>query len=490
MIRTSRFLRRSHPRLPGGGLFISMVDSTIAAVATPAGFGGISIIKISGPNAIPLAADIFKPASTNHRDNPVSGGFESHRMYYGHIVDDRSDRILDEVLLAVMKAPRSYTREDVVEINCHGGSASVRAILELVLRNGARLAEPGEFTRRAFMNGRIDLTQAEAVIDFINARSIRALEVSAALISGAIRKEVEAARSSCVAILARMEAGIDFPEDVEEAIDGSAMSSSLRQEVIRPMEQLIQNFSKGRAIREGVKIAIIGRPNVGKSSLMNRLLLRERAIVTPYPGTTRDAIEDTLVIQGLAVSLWDTAGLHESGDPVESLGMQKTFEHMDQADLVLVVIEAQRPLSADDFHLYNKIGSKPALLVLNKIDLLDGCSMPAIIPEEWAASPPILVSALTGQGVEKIKEKILEAVRLDGSLEPVEAIIPNLRQKALLDRCVEAAEAAAAGLENGDAPELVDIHLREVLDGMDEILGIGVKTDVLDSIFSRFCIGK
>jgi tRNA modification GTPase len=471
-------------------MLIAMVDSTIAAVATPAGTGGISIIKISGPNALPIASSIFKPAPKGRPDTRVLSGLESHRLYYGHIVDDRSGRNLDEVLLAVKKAPRSYTREDVVEINCHGGAVSVRAVLDLVLRSGARLAEPGEFTRRAFLNGRIDLTQAEAVVDVINARTSRALEVSAALISGAFRKEVEAARCFCVEMLARIEVGIDFPEDVEEAIDGPAMSRSLRQEMVRPMQQLIRNFSEGRALREGLKVAIIGRPNVGKSSLMNRLLFRERAIVTPFPGTTRDAIEDTLVIQGLALSLWDTAGLHESRDPIESIGMQKTFEHSAQADLVLLVLEAHQALSADDFHIFNKIGSKPVVLVLNKMDLLNGGSMPAVIPEEWGTSPRVLVSALTGQGIEKLQEKVLDLARGDGRLEPAAAIIPNLRQKELLERCVESAEAAAACLENRDASELVDIHLRDVLDGMDEILGIGVKTDILESIFSRFCIGK
>jgi tRNA modification GTPase len=467
-----------------------MVDSTIAAVATPAGTGGISIIRISGPNAISIASAIFQPASKSQWDNPVPGGPESHRLNYGHIVDVPSGRILDEVLLAVMKAPRSYTREDVVEINCHGGSVSARIVLELVLKSGARLAEPGEFTRRAFMNGRIDLTQAEAVIDLINARTSRALEVCSALISGVFSKELSLLRSICIEMLARIEAGIDFPEDVAEEIDVPELSRSLRKKLIRPMQRLIRNFSEGRTIREGLKVAIIGRPNVGKSSLMNRLLLRERAIVTPYPGTTRDAIEDTLVIQGLAMSLWDTAGLHESGDPIEFIGMQKTFEHTAQADLVLLVLEAHRPLSADDFFIHNKIGSKPFVLVLNKIDLLDGCATPAIIPEGWAASPQMPVSALTGQGIEKIKKKLLEWARGDGRLEAADAIIPNLRQKCLLERCVESAEAAAAGLENGEAPELVDIHLREVLEGMNEILGIGVKTDILESIFNRFCIGK
>jgi tRNA modification GTPase len=471
-------------------MLIAMVDSTIAAVATPAGTGGISIIKISGPDALPIASSIFKPALNGIPDTRVPGRLESHRLYYGHIVDNNTGRKLDEVLLSVMKAPRSYTREDVVEINCHGGSVSVRAVLELVLRSGARLAEPGEFTRRAFMNGRIDLTQAEAVADLIQARTSRALEASAALVSGAFRKEVETARSFCVAMLARMEAGIDFPEDVEEAIDGRTMIRILRQEIIQPMQQLIRNYSEGRAIRDGLKIAVIGRPNVGKSSLMNRLLCRERAIVTPYPGTTRDVIEDTIVIQGLALSIWDTAGLHESDDPIELIGMQRTFEQSAQADLVLLVLEAHQPLSADDSQIFHKIGSRPVVLVLNKMDLVKSDSIPALIPPEWRPLPQVMVSALTGQGIEKLKEKVLELARGDCPLEPAAGIIPNLRQKGLLERSVKSAESVVAGLENRDPPELVDIHLKEVLDGMDQILGIGVQTDILENIFSRFCIGK
>lgn len=470
----------------------TMLDSTIAAVATPAGTGGISIIRISGPRSIPIAASIFQPAANAGRDQTCPLSLASHRLYYGYICDDRSGRTVDEVLVAVMRSPRSYTREDVVEINCHGGPAAVRAVLDLVLRKGARLADPGEFTRRAFLNGRIDLTQAEAVIDVINARTHQSIEVAAAQVTGIFRKEIERIRSSLIEILVHNEAVIDFPEeeDVEQDPSGFKQMLSLRQDAILPLAELLRNYHDGRAIREGFNVAIVGRPNVGKSSLMNRLLSNERAIVTPYPGTTRDAIEDELVIQGVVISLWDTAGLHESVDPVEAIGMQKTFERAEHADLILFVLEAHRPLAAEDFVIYRKIASKPIVFVLNKIDLADGCSPADAIPDDWAESSRAPVSALTGIGIEALREMISKNVRGDGYLQTAAATIPNLRQKVLLEGCLEAIEAAVLGLEKRDSPELVDIHLRQALDRLDEILGNKVKVEIIDAIFSRFCIGK
>jgi tRNA modification GTPase len=469
-----------------------MVDSTIAAVASPAGAGGIVIIRMSGPDSVPIAARIFQPAQKKLRGQLTPEGFVSHRLYYGHIFEHIDGKALDEVLLAVMRAPHSYTREDVVEINCHGGTAAARAVLDLILQNGARLADPGEFTRRAFLNGRIDLTQAEAVIDVINARTKQALEVATAHTSGAFRKELEGIREILIDMLARNEAAIDFPEedDVKEDTNFSAMIQSLRQKALDPIAKLIQNYHEGRSIREALNVAIVGRPNVGKSSLMNRLLSRERAIITPHPGTTRDAIEDELLLKGIAVRLWDTAGLHESEDPVEAIGIQKTFERIELADLILFVLEAHRPVGAEDIAIYNKINSKPVVLVLNKIDLIDEFWQPGQIPEGWFQSSRMLVSALTGEGIDALRNKILVYVTGDGCSEKAPAIIPNLRQEELLEDCMQSAEAAADSLANHDSPELVDIHFRQAVDKIDEILGSNVKTDIIDHIFSRFCIGK
>ena len=465
-------------------------SSTIAAIATPAGSGGISIIRVSGPNALPIAAALFQPSAGGPGNRPAVLSFESHRLYYGHLVDPVSGRSLDEVLLSVMKAPRSYTREDVVEINAHGGPVAVRSILEAVLRQGARLAEPGEYTRRAFLNGRIDLTQAEAVADLINARSERSLESAIAQLEGGLRQAVQAIQAFCLDLLVRLEAGIDFPEDVGELVDTRKTADELRERVITPLKRLIHNHVQGRVIHEGLKVAIVGRPNVGKSSLMNRLLSRERAIVTPFPGTTRDVIEDTLMVQGVPVMLRDTAGLHASRDPVETLGMAKTLENSGSADLVLFVLEAHRPLDEEDVRVYEWIRSRPMLIVLNKIDLLNGSAAPAEVPDGWSREPCVRISALSGQGVEELQERIIQAATGASGIEVAGTVIPNLRQKELLERSLASAAAAASDLVNGSGPELVAIHLTRAADGLGEILGTTVKLDILDAIFSRFCIGK
>ena len=465
-------------------------SSTIAAIATPAGSGGISIIRVSGPDAVPIATALFQHCAGGPGNRPAGPSFESHRLYYGHIVDPASGRTLDEVLLAVMKAPRSYTREDVVEINAHGGPVAVRSMLKAVLCQGARLAEPGEFTRRAFLNGRIDLTQAEAVADLINALSERSLESAAVQLGGGLRQEVQTIRTLCLDLLVRLEAGIDFPEDVGELINARETFAGLHEQVITPLKQLIRNHVQGRIIHEGLKVAIVGRPNVGKSSLMNRLLGRERAIVTPYPGTTRDVIEDTLIVQGVPVILRDTAGLHASRDPVETLGMAKTLENSGSADVVLFVIEAHQPLGEEDLRVYEWIRLRPMLIVLNKIDLLNESAAKAEIPDDWPRERCVRISALSGQGVEELQERIIQTATGESGLEVSGAVIPNLRQKELLERSLASVAAAATDVVNGSAPELVAIHLTQAAAGLGEILGATVKMDILDAIFSRFCIGK
>jgi tRNA modification GTPase len=467
-----------------------MDDSTIASIATPAGTGGISIIKISGPRAITIASTLFQGASPGRPDPAQPVEFKSHRLHLGRIIDPVNGTFLDEVLLSVMRAPHSYTCEDVVEINSHGSPAAVQAILEMVLRIGARLAEPGEFTRRAFLNGRIDLTQAESVIDLINARSARALEIFSAQLSGTLRQEIMKLRGLCVDLLSRVEAGIDFPEDVEEDFDGAAVGRDIHGQVIVPIRQLISLHAEGRAIRDGLTVAIAGRPNVGKSSLMNRLLRRERSIVTQFPGTTRDAIEDILVIKGVPVSVWDTAGLQEPGGPVESIGIQKTWECCAHADLILFVVEAHKPLSDDDFRIFSRIRSKPVVCVFNKIDLLGKASREPELPSDWLQFPSIPVSAMKGLGLDELRAAIIQSAWSESVMSVHGKIMPNLRQKLVLERCAAAAEATVDCIEKGGTPEIVAIHLREVVDYLDEVLGARVKTDILENIFNRFCIGK
>jgi tRNA modification GTPase len=466
-----------------------MNETTIAALATPAGTGGICIIKISGPSAISIARAIFKPAAPKSGCEPESC-LESHRLYYGHVVDPASGCNLDEVLLSVMKAPRSYTREDVVEINAHGGPVAAREIIKLVLDQGARLAEPGEFTRRAFLNGRIDLTQAEAVVDLIQARTARFLQSAAAQAGGVLRQDIERVREACTEALVCLNASIDFPEDVGEISDNRTMASTLQARLIAPLARLLQNYSDGRVLREGLTVVIVGRPNVGKSSLMNRLLSRERAIVTPHPGTTRDIIEDNLILRGIPVSLADTAGIHDSPDPVEVIGMQKALEQAQSADLILLVLEANRPLSGEDAAIFEKIRSKPVFFVLNKTDLLGPSGAAVEFPSDWPIEGRFLVSALNGQGVEALRDELNQSAGGANGLSSVGSVIPNLRQKIVLERCLAAASDAVDALGQDAPAEIIAIHLSDVMDGCAEILGTHVKVDLLESIFSRFCIGK
>jgi tRNA modification GTPase len=476
-----------------------MENSTIAAIATPGGRGGIGIIKISGSRALPIAAAIFAsaafhpPSIPNERSgaaNQTPGdGFKSHRLYYGNIIDPESRRVLDEVLLSVMKGPQSYTREDVVEINAHGGQVAVNAILELVLKQGAQLAEPGEFTKRAFLNGRIDLTQAEAVIDIINARTDKSLQVAAAQVQGTLSKPVTEIRQYLIELLTRTEAGIDFPDDVAEIIDPVAAIAEIENAVIEPLQRLIQQHDDGNVLRDGLKVAVVGRPNVGKSSLMNCLVKKERVIVTALPGTTRDTVEEAFNINGFPILLADTAGLHDTHDLIETIGIEKTIENVNGADLVLLMVEAHRALSEDDCKIFERFRSKPILVVINKIDLVDNGTT-VDIPGDWAPCNNVRVSALYDRGIETLKEQIVATAFGDHPLDLEAGIVPNLRQKLLLDDSLNAARAIRHEFNNGQPMELIAIQLQDAVDALGQILGATVKVDVLDQIFSRFCIGK
>ncbi len=475
-----------------------MDNSTIAAIATPGGRGGIGIIKISGPEAVSIAARIFSPAEQGANSSPglsktanatVPGELDSHRLRYGHIIDPDSERIVDEVLLSVMKAPRSYTREDVVEINAHGGPVALNAILELVCKHGARIAAPGEFTRRAFLSGRIDLTQAEAVIDIINARTEKSLQVATAQVDGKLGKAVTQIRDFLVELLTHIEAAIDFPDDVEEIAEPSRIRAEVTSRAIKPLRALIQHHLDGRVLREGLKVAVAGRPNVGKSSLLNCLVQRQRAIVTEVPGTTRDAIEETINVNGYAVILTDTAGLHTTDDPIETIGIEKTIENVDGADLVLFMVEAHQPVNDDDDRIFERIRTKPVIIVVNKIDLTNGNAI-CQIPASWGAINSVYTSALFDRGIDLLKEQIVKTAFGKEPIDLDSAIVPNLRQKALMADSLDTAEAIKRALKNGTPMELVAIHFQEAIDSLGQILGDNARVDLLEQIFSRFCIGK
>jgi tRNA modification GTPase len=475
-----------------------MDNSTIAAVATPGGRGGIGIIKLSGPRAVSIATTIFSPAESKLKSasgkTPCTkensrGGFQSHRLYLGHIIDPENRRIVDEVLLCVMKAPRSYTKEDVVEINAHGGQIAVNTILELVLRQGGRIAEPGEFTKRAFLNGRIDLTQAEAVIDVINARTDKSLQVAAAQIKGQLKRSVEQIREFLIEFLIRVEAGIDFPDDVADIVDSKAAVGEIKTRVIQPLKRLIQHHLDGNILREGLKVSVVGRPNVGKSSLLNRLLERDRAIVTAVPGTTRDTIEETLNIKGFPIILADTAGLHDTNDPIETLGIEKAMKNIGGADMVVFMVEANRSLTKEDYKIYNKVHSKPFIIAINKIDLVNGKN-PVLLPDSWRKKDCVEISALYNRGIEQLKGQMIQTAFGKEPIDIETSIVPNLRQKLLMEDSLRASGVIKRELENDTAMELIAINLQEAIDSLSQILGTNVKVDVLNQIFSRFCIGK
>ena len=477
---------------------MTTASDTITALATPAGRGGIGIIKISGKDAFGLARAIFRPAKScrdansdmdRHDLDERFFEFETHRLYYGHIVDPDENLMLDEVLISAMRAPHTYTREDVVEINAHGGAVALHAILRLVLRKGARMAEPGEFTRRAFLNGRIDLTQAEAVIDVIKARTQKNLELATAQMSGKLSEQVSQARKALVALLTHAEAAIDFPDEVEDLLEPENTKMIVQEEVLAPLKALIRNYIDAHVFRDGITVAVVGRPNVGKSSLLNQLVKKDRAIVTDLPGTTRDIIEETLNLKGIPVVISDTAGVHPTDHPIEKIGIEKTLAHVNGADLVLFLLEANCPPGTDDHLIYEKIKSKRIIMVLNKIDLLQNESATQL-PGNWQFDDQVQISALYDRGIDQLEDKI---VRLAGGENPLDMnpdIVPNLRQKILLETSLNAAEAVIDAFKNGSTSDLVAIHLQEAIDALGAISGENARMDVLDEIFSRFCVGK
>ncbi len=470
-----------------------MVSPTIAAIATPSGSGGIGIIRISGPSAFQIGSSIFRHTSlTDHSiDKPTPGTssiLKSHHMYFGHIFDQDKSRLIDEVLIVFMKAPRTYTREDVVEIHAHAGPYILRAILELVLKNGARLAEPGEFTRRAFLNGRIDLTQSEAIIDLINAKSSLALTVAFSQVSGGLSLKIKKVRDVLISILSQLEAAIDFPDEVGDILNIEDTSVQIHSSVYTPVQEMIKKYEETGFLRKGVKIVIVGGPNVGKSSLMNQLVNKDRSIVTPIPGTTRDLIEEHLTLNGIHTILSDTAGIHDTDDPVEIIGIERAQTQIDTADLILFMIQAGSPVSENEKKIFERIHNRDTFLVVNKSDLVEPSYEPEI-PPQWKTVPVMLVSALYKNGINRLKSSISNKFS-DQLKEEGDLVVPNLRHKIALERCLESTAAFEQGLNNSVSCDLLAIDLKISIDALNEITGENVGADILDRIFEDFCIGK
>ena len=462
---------------------IADLEDTIAAIATPAGFGGISIIKISGPASRTCLDAVFKPARGG-ASSDLSG---NPRPQLGHIIDPEDGSIVDEVLVSIMLAPRTYTRQDVVEINCHGGPVVTRSILEMILAQGVRNAEPGEFTLRAFLNGRINLTQAEAIVDLIQAKSIKAAQAGAQLIRDGLGDRLRGLKAHLLGILVEVEAEIDFEDDLEAPLPLSPHGSKVREVLLPEIRRLIGQYHESRLLREGLQIAVVGKPNVGKSSLMNRLLNQERVLVAETPGTTRDAVQAFIDIKGVPVALTDTAGIQEGTDPVEALGIQMAWKVLESADLILFVLDASQPPGEPDIALYRKIRSKPHIVLQNKIDLLT--SAPAFLLEEAGTTCYLNLSAKRGDGIEALKSEILKQAGLVECSGEVRWG-PNLRQKRLLELARQSLETVLPLLEMESGHEIVALELKGAIGAIEEILGENVHSEVLEQIFSRFCLGK
>ena len=455
-------------------------EDTIAAIATPVGEGGVAIIRVSGPDAERIAAGVFA------RNAGKNGTLKSNTLYHGTIRDSKTDNLLDEVLLAVMRKPRSYTGEDVVEIHCHGGIFLVREILGLVLSQGARQAEPGEFTKRAFLNGKLDLAQAEAVLDLIQARTNKAVELARNQVEGSLSSWVRGLREDLLDILVQVEAAVDFPEEDIELLQGSKLIekiSSLELKII----DIIGTYEWGRLFREGASVCICGRPNVGKSSLLNSLLGEERVIVTPVPGTTRDVIEESINLGGLPAVLWDTAGIRETSDDIETIGVNLSRQHLEKADAVLLVLDGSESLTDEDRALLDLNAGKKAIIVVNKNDLPQKLNLVEAAKVAMLAKI-VSVSAKTKAGVDELQNSLREL--LIGSKTEAPIVLTNLRHRSALIRSREALSRSVVTLKEHRPPELVAVDLNAAREGLEEVIGVINNEDILERVFSSFCIGK
>jgi tRNA modification GTPase len=468
-----------------------MKSQTIAAISTPFGSGGIGILRLSGSRSVNIAASLFQKTTKSEQSNTgrQEKPFASHRFYHGHVLDPDTQEIIDEVLVVAMLAPKSYTREDVVEIHSHSGVVVLRKIYEKVLSAGAVLAEPGEFTKRAFLNGRIDLTQAEAVADIINAKTGTALRIANQQLSGGLKEKIVSIREVLIGIRVLLEATIDFPEDVKEAPESKTIVQDIERGVLQGIEELLKDYRQGHFYREGVKMAVIGRPNVGKSSLMNRLIDRDRAIVTAVPGTTRDVIEELFHINGLPLVIMDTAGLHEALGEVEKIGIEKTRQSITDADFILFLVDSSEPLYQEDLAIYHEIADKKHLVVQNKIDLLPSSSG-SNLPEAWRQKPCVSISALKGTGIQELRHMIWTTIAGDTGVNREIGIVPNLRHKNGLEQCLVAAKRARQAMLEAMPAEIIATDIMDAIDSLGTVVGDHCEQDILDEIFSRFCIGK
>ena len=456
-----------------------MLDDTIAAIATPLGEGGLAVIRVSGPQALAVADRCFVPAGKTALKLSAA---RTHTIHYGKIV--RQGSAVDEVLVAVLRAPHTYTREDVVEITCHGGILPAKTVLDTVVESGARPAEPGEFTRRAFLNGRIDLAQAEAVADLIHSRTELALRAANEQLAGKLSRRINRLRDEMLKTLAHVEAHIDFPDE-DIAPDTKDQLLTRLERGVAFMDELLRTANEGQILRRGIRAAIIGRPNAGKSSLLNQLLGQDRAIVSPIPGTTRDTIEETANVRGLPVVFIDTAGLREAQNEIEIEGVRRSRSTLEKAELVLHVFDGSEPITPADKQYLAEFSGKTRIFIRNKSDLPSRLQLPRDL-----ADPVVDVCCLTGTGIEPLKDAIKELVWSGEINSEVLEVMINSRHQEALRRAREAAQRAVDTLRAGATLELAAMELRIAVNAVGEVVGKTTTEDLLDMIFSQFCIGK
>lgn len=460
-----------------------MDTDTIAAIATAPGEAGIGIIRISGKNSVNVADKIFRSKRFDSLDRS-----EQRKLNYGHIIDPKDGKKIDEVLVVYMRGPNTYTKENVVEINCHGGIIPVRRILELVLENGARMAERGEFTKRAFLNGRIDLAQAEAVMDLISSKTDSSFDVSLNQLEGTLSKEVSEIRNILLAMLAHVEASIDFPEDDIEDMTYSQLEQQ-GVEVLNRINRLLDTANTGRILREGLKTVILGKPNVGKSSLMNAILRENRAIVTDIPGTTRDVIEEYVNIKGIPLKIVDTAGIRETEDVVEKIGVDRAKEFLNKSDLVIVVFDMSRELTKEDYDIIELVKDRKVIILLNKTDLpniIDEESIKKMLPDKRIIS----TSIIKGEGLEALENTLRDMFFSTEIKISDDIIVSNVRHRDQLLQAKENITDSIESIKAGIPIDCVEVDLKNCWENLGEITGDTVKEDIIDKIFAEFCIGK
>lgn len=478
------------------------MEDTIAAVATAYGEGGIGIIRISGDSALDVLNKVFQPMKKHKENGSIgNGGFYpesvavtigepivNRRLTYGHIIDFDENKVIDEVLAVYMKAPYTYTTEDVVEINCHGSIVSLRKVLGLVLQKGARMAEPGEFTKRAFLNGRLDLTQAEAVIDLIKAKSDKVFDVSLEQLDGALSRNIIEIRNLLMDELVNITVNLDYPDEDIEVIVYEKLLNNLLQ-INDMIEKLIVSADTGRIIKEGFKVAIVGKPNVGKSSLMNGLLKESRVIVTDIPGTTRDTIVEDISVRGIPVKLIDTAGIRDTEDAVEKIGIEKSKESFNDADLVIFILDGSSSLSEEDRSIIDIVGTRKALVLINKVDL--GMVMEINQLREKMPNSIFIETAVNkGQGIADIENEIEKMVYNGDIRQSGNIFVTNVRHLNLLNSAKSALDDAVAMVRMNEALEFIEIDVKRSWEFLGEIVGETVSDSIIDEVFSRFCLGK